>query len=351
MRGIAGGFSSVGLIALVSVGAQTGSEVDDLLREQMGFSAEDVRAFNDGSAVVNSLDTLVRQELAHVGMVYVDAPVQHFVEEFRDIERFEQGPGTPQIGRFSNPPRYADLASLTLPATDVEALRECRPGDCEVKLSATAMQQFRRDVDWSSPQAADQADSLARGMILNLVRAYQTDGNEALGGYDDGDEPLLVAEQFRALLASDKPFPTPVLGLLNYLDNYPAGRPAGAEDFFYWTVVNFGLKDTVRVNHVTIYPLDGRSPSAVAYVIATKQLYASHYFHATLELRFLLNDDRRDGRPGTALVSITRSRNDGMTGFRGLFLRPLIKRRSRNGVADYLEHMKQQVEHSVAEVF
>ena len=198
-------------------------------------------------------------------------------------------------------------------------------------------------MDWSAPDAAGQANHLMREMLLDLVRAYQADGNQALGVYDDGDEPLAVADEFSALLDSDAILATLAPELVDHLRNYPALRPAGATEFFYWTVVNFGLKDTVRVNHVTIYPVRDASPP-IAYMIAIKQLYASHYFHTTLELRLLLDDEARDGDPGTALVSMTHARNDGMTGFRGLFLRPIISRRSRDGVAGYLEHVKQQVE-------
>ena len=181
---------------------------------------------------------------------------------------------------------------------------------------------------------------VAREVILGLVQAYQATGNTALGSYDDGDKPLPVAEQFHALLDSAVPLPAPAPGLLAYLGDYPHGRPAGAEDFFYWTVVDFGLKPTIRVNHVTIYPLEAMEPLGAAYVIAIKQIYASHYFHTTLELRFLVEHEHR----GSSLISITRSRNDGMTGFKGLFLRPIIKRRSRDGVRRYLEHLRRQVE-------
>jgi hypothetical protein len=153
-----------------------------------------------------------------------------------------------------------------------------------------------------------------------------------------------VAEQFRALLAAGDPLPAPVPALLAYLDTYPHGRPAGVEDFFYWSVADFGLKQTIRVSHVTIYPLAADSPSGVEYAIAIKQLYASHYFHTTLELRFLVADDRRAGRSGTALISIVRSRSDGMTGVKGVLLRPIISRRSRAAVGGYLEHVKRQIE-------
>jgi hypothetical protein len=293
--------------------------------------------------VIQTLETPIREELAYVGAVYLDVSSETFVERFRDIVRFEGGPGIPQIGRFNTPPRLDDLVSLTLPLTDVSTLRTCHPGACNVKLSADAMRRFRDEVDWSSPNAARQADEVAHKMIFDMVRAYQKEGNAALGNYDDGDETLSVAEQFRALLGNSDPLPVAVPELLSYLNDYPHGRLAGAEDFFYWTVVDFGLRHTIRVNHVTIYPLRESPPrSAMKYAIAIKQLYASHYFHTTLELRFLVDDDRRDR--GSALISITRSRNDGMTGFKGLFLRRIIRSRSRDAVRNYLDHVKRQLE-------
>jgi hypothetical protein len=337
------------LVAIVSPAAQSGSFVDNLLRQER-FSAADLRALDGGAAVVKSLDTSVRQELAHFGAVSIDTSTERFVDRFRDIERFESGPGIPQIGRFSSPPRLEDLASLTLPATDVTALASCDPGDCHVKLSAASMARFRKQVNWSSPTAPLQANLVAREVILDLVRTYQAQGNAALGHYDDGHEPLPVATQFHALLSSSNKLPIPVPGLMAYLAEYPRSRPAGAEDFFYWSVVDFGLKPTVRVNHVVIYPLAAR-PSGVSHVIAIKQLYASHYFHTTLELRFLVDDVRRADRRGFYLLSITRSRIDGTSGLKGALLRPVISRRSRNGVRNYLEYLKRQVERAAPAPF
>ena len=326
--------------------AQARSFVNDLLMRAQ-FSAADRRVLDAGSAVVKTLDTPVRQELAHFGVVYIDAPADRFIERFGDIERFESGPGILQIGRFRNPPQVEDLASLTLPTPDVTALSTCRPGDCDVKLSAAAMTRFRTRVNWASPTAALQANVVAREVIFDLVQAYQGTGSEALGSYDDGGEPLSVAEQFRALLTSRMQLPLPVPGLMTYLDEYPRSRPAGAEDFFYWSVVDFGLKSTIRVNHVVVYPLAGR-PSGVSHVLAIKQLYASHYFHTTLELRFLIDDDRGINRRGFFLFSLTRSRIDGTAGLKGSLLRPVISRRSRTAVRGYLEHLKRQVERAAS---
>ena len=337
------------VVAVASPAAQSVSFVNNLLRQQR-FSAADLRALEAGEAVVKSLDTPVRRELAHFGVVHIDAPPDRFVDRFRDIERFERGPGIPQIGRFGIPPRPEDLASLTLPAKDVSALATCRPGDCDVKLPAAAMARFRNEVNWSSPNAALQANDVARALILELVQAYQANGNAALGRYDDRGEALLVAEEFRALLASGDLLPLPVPGLMAYLEEYPSSQPSDAENFFYWSRVDFGLKPTVRVNHVIIYPLAAR-PSGVSHVIAIKQLYASHYFQTTLELRFLVDDERRADRAGFYLLSITRSRIDGTSGVKGALLRSVISRRSRSAVRSYLEHLKREVERTAPTAF
>ena len=330
--------------AVIALAAQSESTLERLLADQVDFSDDDLRALDDGAVVITSLDTRVRQELAHIGVVYLDVSPAEFVERFRDIEAFESGPGIPQIGRFSSPPRIEDLQGLTLPEVDLESLPHCRPGDCELKLSTDRMQRFRNEVDWTAPTALEQASRMAREMILELVLAYQAEGNGALGAYADSDKPMPVAEQFRGLLTNRDPLPNSVPALLTYLEHYPLGLPPGADEFFYWTVVDFGLKQTIRVNHVTIYPLANGALPGEAYAIAIKQLYASHYFHTTLELRFVTGHPLQSGRGGSTLVSITRSRSDGMTGFKGFFLRPIIRGRSRDAVRGYLEHVRRQVE-------
>ena len=322
--------------------AQTGSASENLLQGKMAVSATELRQLRSGSAVVKSLESSARQELVHLGVVRIQKRSDEFIARFRDIDRFERGPGIPQIGRFSTPPRLEDLASLTVPVDDVKALQRCHPGDCALKLSADAMHHLRAQVQWSSPTATRQASEAIRRMLLDLLLAYQARGNEALWRFDDGTQSLPVAEEFNALLSQPTLAPVPIHALLSYLRDFPSNRPKDSEEFFYWAVVEFGLKPTIRLNHVVIQPLGGAG-APVAYAIATKQIYASHYFHTTLELRFLL-DDISAGAPAFYLVSIVRSRNDGMTGFGGSLLRPIISRRSRNAVRGYLEYVKRQVE-------
>ena len=328
------------LLAIASSAVQSNPLPEVFVRRAAGLSAGDMRALASGVAVVRSLDTPVRQEFAHVGAVRIDAPYERFLERFRDIERFERGPGVPQIGRFGPVPRLEDLTSLSLPPADLKSLAVCRSGSCDVQLAAAVIERFQKEVKWSSIEAPRHANEIIRQMLFDLVRAYQAGGDAALGLYNDGNEPLSGAEQFRALLSSSSDLPIPVTDLIAFLRDYPQRRPTGVEDFLYWTVVDFGFKPTIRLNHVTLYRLAQGSPAV--YAIAIKQLYASHYFHSTLEIRFLI-DNVGAGRSGFWLLSVTRSRNDGTAGLRALF-RPIISRRSRDAVRGYLEHVKRQVE-------
>src|SRR5678815_1465883 len=58
------------LVCVALPAARSDSFVNNLLR-QKGFSAADLRARDAGEAVVKSLDTPVRRELAHFGIVSV----------------------------------------------------------------------------------------------------------------------------------------------------------------------------------------------------------------------------------------------------------------------------------------
>ena len=105
--------------------------------------------------------------------------------------------------------------------------------------------------------------------------------------------------------------------LKKYLLDYPKMRLPNAESFLYWQSVKFGLKPTIRISHVVI---DDR-PGVTA--IASKLLYASHYFWTALDVRVLIEDPARG--PGFWFVNISRSRSDGLSGFVGKMIRGKVQ--------------------------
>ena len=85
-------------------------EPHTFLKKDAGFSDEEIRAAERGEAVSKLLETPLRREVAVLGIVRLEVPIDFFLEKYEDIETFEKGSGTPQIKKLSDPPRPEDFA-------------------------------------------------------------------------------------------------------------------------------------------------------------------------------------------------------------------------------------------------
>jgi hypothetical protein len=151
-----------------------------------------------------------------------------------------------------------------------------------------------------------------------------------------------VAEEFRGLLGNSPYLPEYISNLHDYLLNYPDAELEASEDFFYWSDVEFGLKPMIRLNHVVIY----REPDLT--VLASKMLYASHYFNTGLELRFLITDPNDPKPEELYLVVINRSRSDGLDGMFGGMMRGIVAGRLEKSITSFLQQGKAKLEMSYA---
>jgi hypothetical protein len=204
------------------------------------------------------------------GAVHVDGSPETYLKAARDLRRLSGTPGYLAIGELRDEATVADLNALTFEPDDVKALKNCREGACDVQLPTTAIQAFRDGVDFPRPAAAEQANALARPMVLQLLGSYQHGGNHALGEYRDKENPARVADQFDTMIGRASVLPDVLPELRRYLLDYPNGTLANGDSFFYWEKVAFGLKPTILVNHVFIYR--GRTHGHDVGVVAIKQL-------------------------------------------------------------------------------
>jgi hypothetical protein len=311
------------------------------LKQQLGFTNVELRLVEVGLPVVKELDTRLKREIAIFGIIWIETDPEAFVASFRDIEQFERGAGVLVTKKISDPPSLADFEAMTLSKDDLRALRTCRIGDCLVKVDAQSLARFQKEVDWNARDSAAQANALARQLLLETLLAYQQGGNGSLGQLRDQERPTFIGEEFLGILEGAPYLPMYAPALYDYLKNYPSGRPPDAEEFFYWSDVNFGLRDTVRLNHVVVY----RNPSAPGnVVIASKMLYATHYFYTALDLRYLARDTSRPDARGFYLMTLLRSRSDGMTGFFGGMVRRRAVKGSVDGLTKHLEVVKRRLE-------
>jgi len=76
--------------------------------------------------------------------------------------------------------------------------------------------------------------------------------------------------------------------------------------------------------------------------VASKMLYASHYFWTGLELRVLMPDPSRG--PGFWFVTINRNRSDGLSGFTGMIVRRRVRREVQSGSLAALRSTKRLME-------
>lgn len=289
-----------------------------------------------GTPVTKMLDSDASKEVAVFGAVWVNAPVERYLAAVRDIERFESGGAFRITKKVSDPPKLEDFARLSLPDEDITDLRSCRISQCDVKLGAPAIDRMRREVDWSKPDAREQANRVARQIALEYVTEYLKGGNEELAVYRDADRPTFVAKEFEELVKQLPELGEFVPKVRRYLLAFPNATLPGSESFIYWQETAFGLKPTIRINHLVMAQDDSGA------IIASKMLYATHYFWTALELRALVRDPQRG--PGFWFVTESRSRSDGLSGFVGRMIRGKVRGEAEKGIIAQLRVTKTRLE-------
>ena len=289
-----------------------------------------------GNPITKLLDFDASKEVAVFGAVWIHAPIRRYVDLIEDIENFERGGGFRVTKRISMPPRLEDFSQLRLSPEDVADLRSCRVGDCELKLGQRGLEAFRAEVDWNAGGTHAAADAVMRRLALDYVTGYLEGGNERLAVYRDNARPTFVATEFRSMVDQMPALTSYMPDLRRYLLQYPRVTLSSARSFLYWQETDFGLKPTIRISHLTIR--EGPDDT----VVASKMLYASHYFWTALELRVLIPDPSRGA--GFWFVTVSRSRSDGLSGFTGLIVRRRVQSEARNGALVALRLTKRMVE-------
>ena len=130
--------TAAAILALnASSAGQSHVSTAQLFGQRFGFSSSQLAAVDAGTPVAVVVPSNVGREVVVAGAVFVHATAPRLVSVLQDVERLESGHGFIRTKRLSDPPRLADFAGLQLPVADVEALRDCRPGRCNAKMSWT----------------------------------------------------------------------------------------------------------------------------------------------------------------------------------------------------------------------
>jgi hypothetical protein len=339
--------------------SQANPNLRNYFKNDIGLSDAEIDSIRTGQAVAKTLHSRNADEIFVFGAVYINAPPEEYVKFSRDFNYLRSLPGYLAIEEFNNPPQLSDLKDFTLDKDDLRALKDCKSGQCQLQMPATGMESLQKSVNFSSPDADAQINDAIQRKVLERLIAYQEEGNQALGVYNDKHNPTEVPEQFKYMLSYATALPKYLPGFYNYLLSYPNGKPADTEDTFYWDKVKFGLKPTLRVVHVST--MRGQTALDPAYTIAEKQLYSSHYFQTALDLTFCIVDtpsmnsqvdveQKSESKPsptkpsGFYLIKAMGSEQSGLTGFKGSIVRKVAVDRSASSLQKSLTTIKSILE-------
>lgn len=325
---------------VVCLGASTAfaqasmSEFQQLLREKVAFDDPDFATLQLNQPVVRLAPTSHKREVAVSGLVNVNTSAEEFLQSYRDSMTRKNNSAILEIGSFGRQPALTDLDGLTLETEDIEDLRECVVGHCEVKLSASMIERFRKEIDWAAPDYQLRVTNLFKQMLLAYIKDYRTRGEAALIEYNDKRDSISVAAEQRSLSSAT-----------GYINGFLGDTKSGLqllEDTLVWSKIKFGLKPVIAVNHVSIYKRS--SDVGPQVLVSSKQIYANHYFNAFHALTAFVNV------PGSTnssyLVYENRSRADGLEGPFGKLKRGVVEKKALEGLRGIIEQSKASLEGS-----
>jgi len=339
----------LGLAALVAVTAisppgpsQSNPKLQTFFRQNVELTQDQIAAIGMGQTVTKALPSRTAAEVFLFGAVYIHAAPEAYLQLARDFDRLRKLPNYLALGVFGNPPQLSDLKGFSFDDDDIQDLKDCKPGNCLIQAPASSIEELHRSIDLSAPDAKERVNELLRKDALQFLLAYQRDGNQALGVYNDKRNPTLVPQQFAYMLSYATALPEHLPDFYQYLLNYPSARPAKIEDTFYWAKVKFGLKPTLRIVHVVT--MRGNATDEEACAIAEKQLYSSHYFETALDLSFCVPDSKDPANPGFYLIKTMGSEQAGLTGLKGSIVRNAAVGRSVSNLRSALTTIKDTLE-------
>ncbi len=279
------------------------------LQQRIGLDREQLASIERGDAIVKILDTENKRDVAVFGIIAVDVPRESYVARLQDFPSSLRAPTRARFGIFHVPATAADVESATVASKDVADVKHCRPGDCKIKMPATDMQRLHAEIDWSAADAGNQLDAYVRRRLVEYVTDYRTRGDSAMLVYDDRGG-VRASDAFAALLTQSPYVYQDIPSLRQYLTEYPHAPLDGAREVLFWADDSMsGVRPILSVTHVVVYTPPELSGVTV---VASKQIFANHFFEGAFDLMAIIDRATTGAKPGSYLVLLRRFRFDNL---------------------------------------
>jgi hypothetical protein len=230
---------------------------------------------------------------------------------------------------------------MRLPEGDLDDLRQCRPGDCAVKLAAVEMQQLQKAMADAGDGWRAAAQRTFQEIAMSRIAEYRRAGLSGLPAPHDHDEVVDLRLAFSGLLAAESVLARSAPELGGFLERYPAAPlPPQAEDHLYWLKTTETPKPTIQGVHVTMQRRG--AGDHVEVIVVSRQIFATHYLNGSLSTSALLRDPADPSR--RYLVYLNRSASDALGGFLSGLKRFFVERRIRSSARAAFERLKRRME-------
>lgn len=206
----------------------------------------------------------------------------------RRPEEMKKSPHVIAVGRFSNPPRIEDLADLKLDEGDVDAIRSCRRGQCELKLSAAEMGQLQRAETQSEGNPIDAVQRAFRQLVLNRVQEFLANGR--VPPDEDHHVEVQPSSRFDVLLDHTPFLQAHVPNLDAELRGNPVHSDAAIESLLYWSKEHLARKAVISVTQVSI--VRSQDPAMPDALVIGRDVFSSHYIDASLSITALMRGEK-----------------------------------------------------------
>ena len=322
------------IVLAVQAGALSAMDADpfSVFRPALELRPSERQALDRGTPVL-TLPPAEGRQLAVFSAIGIDGDDRGRVNGWMgQIDQLRKNRHVVATGRFSTPIDETDAAAITLDARDLEDIRNCRPGRCDVKLSAAEVLELQRVIAASGPDWRGAVQRAFQALVLRRVSAYVKGGHAALDDYADHREPRSPSTAFRLVARKTAILERVAPGMVDEVVRCPAAFLGSRRGFIYWTKERLGEKTVISATHVVfVEPGPGTS---VEILVAGIQIFSTHYLDAALEITGIVRNADWSRR---YLVHIYRSEVDLLDGFWGGLARSAIASRIRKDGPAVLE--------------
>lgn len=327
------------VLTLYVVTATAQSDAFDFFHPSVVLRPEEREAL-DRAAPVVALPRATGREIVVFSAIAIDrmANDRRVTAWMRQLEQLRRNEYVIATGRFSTSPNVGDLEGLTLDRDDLDGIKNCRPGRCDVKLSRVEIEELRRVIATSGEDWRSAVQTAFREIVVRRVSAYSTRGHAGLDHYADHRVARSPSQAFSCLLANSTFLHQRIPGVIDRIATCPAASIQQQRGFMYWSKERLGGKTVISATHV-VFVAPNTTASDETLIVGI-QIFATHYLDASLGVTAIVPDAASSK---SYLVYVNRSDVDILGGFWGGVARSLIEARLRRDGPAILEAVRDRL--------